>query len=657
MASELFNKILIANRGEIACRVIKSAHELGIACVAVYVAADATAQFVLQADQAYHLSSDSYLDGAGILAIAAASGAQAIHPGYGYLSENADFAQACADAGVVFIGPPVGALRTMGSKSAAKTLLGGGQIPLVPGYHGAEQHSPRLLAEAERIGYPLLIKASAGGGGKGMRIVRAAQEFEPALASCQREASASFGNGQVLLEKYLQAPRHIEIQIFADTQGHCVYLFERDCSLQRRHQKVMEEAPAPGMTEERRKQMGETAYAVARAVDYVGAGTVEFIVDSVSGAFYFMEMNTRLQVEHPVTEMITGLDLVAWQLRIASGQPLPLAQRQLAIHGHAIEARLYAEDPQRGFLPSCGTLTHWAPPACGAHVRVDSGVVAGDVITPLFDPMLAKLIVWGETRAEALRRMDRALADYQLAGVSHNLNFLRRLVNHPAFSAGMGDTGLIEREQEQLLAPEPAPSPEQLALLALGDTLALRATGPGVWNESPGWRLSGGSRRDWHYQQMERMLFVSIERQDASCWARVGDERYTIENATFDAPQLSASINGRRLRATLLRHGLQRILMVDGERLELVVVDPLATSAQRVHGSGHLKAPMPGRVVAQCVELARSVGKGTPLLIMEAMKMEHTLFAPADGQVSAYHFAPGAQVDEGVDLLDFICAD
>ncbi|MGB7479216.1 MAG: biotin carboxylase N-terminal domain-containing protein, partial [Burkholderiaceae bacterium] len=457
----MFTKILIANRGEIACRVAATARRLGIATVAVYSDADAQAKHVAVCDEAVRIgpapAKESYLLGERIIEAALATGAQAIHPGYGFLSENAGFADACAKAGLVFIGPPAAAIRAMGSKSAAKALMEKAGVPLVPGYHGEDQDPALLNREADRIGYPVLLKASAGGGGKGMRIVDKSADFREALASCQREAISSFGDDRVLVEKYLTRPRHIEIQVFADSHGDCVYLFERDCSVQRRHQKVLEEAPAPGMTEERRRAMGEAAVAAAKAVGYVGAGTVEFIANQ-DGSFYFMEMNTRLQVEHPVTEMITGTDLVEWQLRVAAGLPLPRKQEQLAIHGHAIEARVYAENPDKGFLPSIGTLRHLrtpaavefgigdaASPAAEGVVRIDSGVRAGDAISPFYDPMIAKLIVWAPSREQALAQMAQALSDYQIVGLASNIAFLKRLIESRPFSAADLDTGLIER--------------------------------------------------------------------------------------------------------------------------------------------------------------------------------------------------------------------
>ena len=453
LAQPMFDKILIANRGEIACRVIRTCRRLGIRTVAVFSDADRHARHVRMADEAIHIgaapASESYLLADRILAAAKQTGAQAVHPGYGFLSENAGFAEACAAAGIVFIGPPESAIQAMGSKSAAKALMEKAGVPLTPGYHGKEQAPEFLREQADAIGYPVLIKAVSGGGGKGMRLVEQSEDFEAALASCQREATASFGDPVVLVEKYVTQPRHIEIQVFGDSHGNVVHLFERDCSVQRRHQKVLEEAPAPGMTAERRAAMGKAATDAAKAVGYVGAGTVEFIAHQ-DGAFYFMEMNTRLQVEHPVTEMITGVDLVEWQLRVAVGQPLPLAQDQLSIHGHALEARIYAEDADKGFLPSTGPLIFLATPEPSAHVRIDSGVEQGDQISPYYDPMIAKLIVWDEDRPRALQRMQQALGEFRIVGVTANTAFLKRLVATDSFSNATLDTGLIERESAAL---------------------------------------------------------------------------------------------------------------------------------------------------------------------------------------------------------------
>ncbi|GGY06097.1 acetyl/propionyl/methylcrotonyl-CoA carboxylase subunit alpha [Paludibacterium paludis] len=654
-APALIGSILIANRGEIACRVIGTAKRLGIRTIAVYSDADENARFVRLADEAWRLgpapAAESYLRADRILDIARASGACAVHPGYGFLSENEAFADACAAAGLRFIGPPASAIAAMGSKSAAKALMSQAGVPLVPGYHGEDQDPARLEREAAAIGYPVLIKASAGGGGKGMRIVERAEDFAAALASCQREAQASFGDDRVLVEKYLEAPRHVEVQVFADTFGECVYLLERDCSVQRRHQKVLEEAPAPHLPAHVRRAMGDAACTAARAVGYVGAGTVEFIMDR-HGDFYFMEMNTRLQVEHPVTEMITGLDLVEWQIRVASGQPLPLAQSQISARGHAIEARVYAEDPERGFLPSTGTLTHLSAPACGPHVRIDTGVEENDSISPFYDPMIAKLIVWDETREAALARLARALDDYRVAGVATNLRFLGRIVRHPAFASGKVDTGLIERHQNELFAAEAPATDEELALIALAETLAGHRPGDEAWLTRRDWRLNGRRTRHLEIRIGEAIESLTLEGALPALTIEVRGRRMTARG-TLDGTMLHADLEGRKLAATYLSRGQGRTLFVGGRRVEASLIDPFAAGDGAPHGETHLKAPMPGRVVTCCAPVGARVEKGTPLMILEAMKMEHTLAAPANGVVKAFYFAPGDQVDDGADLIDF----
>ncbi|RMD01994.1 acetyl/propionyl/methylcrotonyl-CoA carboxylase subunit alpha [Aquitalea palustris] len=655
----MFKKILIANRGEIACRVIKTARQLGIATVAVYSDADADARFVKLADEAWRLgpapAAESYLKADTILDIARASGAEAIHPGYGFLSENADFAAACTAAGIAFIGPPARAIAAMGSKSAAKTLMEKASVPLVPGYHGAEQQAEFLQQQADHIGYPVLIKASAGGGGKGMRIVERSEDFAAALASCQREASASFGDDKVLVEKYLTRPRHVEIQVFADSHGQCVYLFERDCSVQRRHQKVLEEAPAPHLPAVMRQAMGEAACAAARAVGYIGAGTVEFIVDVQAngqpGAFYFMEMNTRLQVEHPVTEMITRQDLVAWQLHVAAGQPLPLRQEELKIHGHAIEARIYAEDPDKGFLPATGQLIHLQTPQESAQVRIDTGVVQGDSISPFYDPMIAKLIVWGENRDAALQQLDTALAQYQIAGVSSNIAFLRRIVQHDSFASGQVDTGLIARHQDVLLPAPAAPTAQQLALLAVAEALHTAAPYPAP----AGWRLNGVLEQSVQFRQGEQLHSVGLRYLEQGFVVTVAGQQVEVQ-ARLHGRQLQATLDGLVLCASVVRLDLQRLLFVQGERLQLEWVDPYAVTEDTVHGVTHLKAPMPGRVVTLLAKAGQTVRQGEPLLILEAMKMEHTIHAPADGVLRGFYFAAGEQVCDGDELVDFDAA-
>ena len=665
----MFDKILIANRGEIACRVARTARRMGIRTVAVYSDADTDALHVAACDEAYRLGPppprESYLDGGAVIAIARRAGAQAVHPGYGFLSENERFAAACADAGLVFIGPPPAAIAAMGSKSAAKSIMGAAGVPLVPGYHGDDQDVALLAREAARIGYPVLIKATAGGGGKGMKIVERGEDFAAALASAQREAKASFGDDRVLLERYLTSPRHIEIQVFGDAHGDAVYLFERDCSVQRRHQKVLEEAPAPGMTPERRRAMGDTAVAAAKAIGYVGAGTVEFIAEQ-DGTFYFMEMNTRLQVEHPVTEMITGIDLVEWQLRVASGERLPLRQAELAIDGHAIEARIYAEDPERGFLPSIGTLLHLRAPAAEAGVRVDTGVRGGDEISPYYDPMIAKLVCHGEDRATALRRLGEALAGYEIVGVATNVAFLRRVIAHDAFATAKLDTGLIARHHAELFPPPSPPSVHTLLAAAVAETLALVARAEAAalasgdphspWNDiDPWWPNSSRHALSFVFADGDARHAVAVRRAGKGWRAVVGEGA-----AAQVIPVTVAARDGRlvivadtaEFAATVVRDGEERHVFCDGVHARLRLVDPLAHAGlEEAHG-GHLTAPMAGTVVAVAVKAGDRVAKGAPLMILEAMKMEHTITAPAAGVVIAVNFGVGDRVKEGADLVD-----
>ncbi|WP_298439902.1 acetyl/propionyl/methylcrotonyl-CoA carboxylase subunit alpha [Geobacter sp.] len=660
----MFDAILIANRGEIACRIIRTARRLGIRTVAVYSDADAASLHVALADEAYHIgpapARESYLKGDVILGVAARSGAQAIHPGYGFLSENAEFAEACARAGIVFIGPPTAAIRAMGSKSAAKEIMEKAGVPLVPGYHGENQDPEFLRQEAERIGFPVLIKASAGGGGKGMRAVREAAEFPDLLASARREARASFGDDRVLLEKYLTRPRHVEIQVFADTHGNAVHLFERDCSIQRRHQKVLEEAPAPGMKPALREKMGEAAVAAARAIGYVGAGTVEFLLDE-DGSFYFMEMNTRLQVEHPVTEMITGQDLVAWQLAVAAGAPLPCGQKELAIGGHAIEARIYAEDPTKDFLPSIGRLAHLRPPAESAHVRIDTGVGEGGEVSIHYDPMIAKLIVWDTDRAGALRRLRKALADYQVVGVTTNIGFLGSVAAHPAFAAGDLDTGFIERHRSDLF-PDPRPASDRTLALASLDLLLRRAeeakraaaASPdphSPWHQTSGWRLNFDNHHYLHFRDGEEVVTVTVHYRPEGYLLELPGGELLVRGELDAAGDLLADLGGARVKATVVRHGATLTIMKGGQSHTLAIHDPHALSGDEEGAGGRLTAPMPGKVVAVMVEPGEKVAKGRPLMILEAMKMEHTITAPRDGLVARLNFAVGCLVSEGVELL------
>jgi 3-methylcrotonyl-CoA carboxylase alpha subunit len=661
----MFDKILIANRGEIACRVARTARRMAIRTVAVYSDADADAMHVAACDEVHRLGPapprESYLNAEAIIAIAKSSGAQAIHPGYGFLSENEEFATAVAAAGLRFIGPPPAAIRAMGSKSEAKTIMGKAGVPLTPGYHGKSQDDALLLAQADAIGYPVLIKASAGGGGKGMRIVERRDAFAAALASARREAKASFGDDTVLLEKYLQQPRHIEIQVFADTHGDCVHLFERDCSVQRRHQKVLEEAPAPGVTAERRGGMGAAAVAAAKAIGYVGAGTVEFIVTQ-DDSFYFMEMNTRLQVEHPVTEMITGLDLVEWQLRIGAGEPLPLAQEEISMRGHAIEARIYAEDPERDFLPSIGTIAYLRTPQTSAAVRIDTGVREGDAISRFYDPMIAKLIAWGEDRPSALRRLKSALADYRVVGVATNVAFLQRVVAHEAFAGARLDTGLIGRHSAALFPPPSPPSERVLALAALGELVRLR---DGAAARA---RASADPWSPWHV--LDTWWPNSDEHALALCFEAGGAEYPVRVRTRGDAVSLTVGgrdcaasvarardglrvqLDGMEIAADVVARGEDRFVFCAGESYRMRLIDRLAHSGEEEPHAGHLMAPMSGTVVAVLVKPGETVAKGAALLILEAMKMEHTITAPAAGTVSAVNYRAGDQVSEGADLID-----
>lgn len=660
----MFDKILIANRGEIACRIARSCRRLGIATVGVYSDADRDAAHVAHCDQAWRLgpapARESYLRGARIIEIALSSGAQAIHPGYGFLSENPEFAEQCAAAGIVFIGPPPEAIRAMGSKSAAKAIMAEASVPLVPGYHGEDQSPELLSTEAERIGYPVLIKASAGGGGKGMRVVENPERFAEALAAAQREARNAFGDDRMLIERYLTRPRHIEIQVFADRHGNVVHLFERDCSVQRRHQKIIEEAPAPGMVPERRAEMGAAAVAAARAIGYVGAGTVEFIAEP-DGRFYFMEMNTRLQVEHPVTEMITGRDLVEWQLRVAAGERLPLEQEQLAIAGHAFEARIYAEDPARDFLPATGRLQELRTPAENDHVRIDSGVRSGDEIGIHYDPMIAKLIVHDRDRSAALRRLALALGEFRVLGLTTNIEFLARLVDHPAFRAGEIDTGFIPRHREALF-PLPAPAPDHVLAIAVLDELlrteqrakqaASHSNDPwSPWHDVGGWRLNSDNHHTLVLRDGDREIAVTAHFRPGGFLLELpGGERHARGTLEADG-RLRCELDGRTLGAGVLRSG-QRLLIQDaGGRCTLELHDPLTAGMEKEAVDSNLTAPMPGNVVALLVASGDRVTAGQPLLVLEAMKMEHTISAPADGVVGEVHCAVGEQVREGMELL------
>jgi 3-methylcrotonyl-CoA carboxylase alpha subunit len=660
----LFKKILIANRGEIACRVAATAQRLGVRTVAVYSDADAAAQHVKACDEAVNIGGaaprDSYLQWQRILDAAKATGAQAIHPGYGFLSENEAFAQACADNGLVFIGPPASAILAMGLKAESKRLMEKAGVPLVPGYHGADQDPALLKREAERIGFPVLIKASAGGGGKGMRVVNAADEFDAALASCKREAINSFGDDAVLVERYVTKPRHIEIQVFGDTQGDCVYLFERDCSVQRRHQKVLEEAPAPGLTEARRREMGEAAVAAAKAVGYVGAGTVEFICEQ-DGRFYFMEMNTRLQVEHPVTEAITGLDLVEWQLRVASGEPLPLKQSDLRIHGHAIEARICAENPEAGFLPATGRMEVLRWPAAvrfeRGDVRVDTGVIEGDAISPFYDSMIAKLIVWGDDRAQALARLDAALAQTQIVGLQTNVAFLRRCAATTSFAGADLDTGLIERERTALFG-QPGLPLDIAAAAIVAHQLALEAltVDADPWSARDGWRMAGDAVRRFDLAEGETHHEVLLRRRHGGgMQLSVAGETIAFAAESSSPEQhlliLGEGLTTRRIAVQTYAHGEDVTVFAPQGSMTLTEIDVIAHAGEAAPSGGRLTAPMPGKLVALLVKPGDAVKAGQALAVMEAMKMEHTLSSPRDGVVSECLYAVGDQLTDGAELL------
>ncbi len=660
----MFDKILIANRGEIACRVARTCRRLGVRTVAVYSDADAGALHVAACDEAWRLgpapARDSYLRGEAILEVARRSGAQAIHPGYGFLSENAGFARACEAADVVFIGPPPAAIEAMGSKSAAKALMTEAGVPVVPGYHGEEQAAEYLAQTAAEIGYPVLIKASAGGGGKGMRRVDRPGDFAEALAAARREADAAFGDQQMLIEKYLLTPRHIEVQVFADAHGGAVHLFERDCSVQRRHQKIIEEAPAPGVEAQRRAAMGGAAVRAARAIGYRGAGTVEFIADA-DGSFYFMEMNTRLQVEHPVTEMITGQDLVEWQLRVAAGQALPASQSDLQLHGHAFEARIYAEDPDAGFLPATGRINHLRLPEESPHVRIDTGVRQGDEVSVHYDPMIAKLVVWDDSRAAALRRLRRALADFQVVGPATNVSFLAGVAAHPAFQSGGVDTGFIDSHRASLF-PEPAPASDRvLALACLSEFLRIDARAAAraaasddphsPWHATSGWVLNDDNHHTLHFRDGDRDVAVLAHYRSGAYLLELPEAEVQARGELDPQGDLRADLDGVRLTATVVRQGAELMVLTDGHGHRLLLHDPLTVGMEDEVREGSLKAPMPGTVVSISTAEGDRVTEGQPLLVLEAMKMEYTVKATTDGVVESLNVRQGEQVSEGVELL------
>ncbi|HEV7246135.1 MAG TPA: acetyl/propionyl/methylcrotonyl-CoA carboxylase subunit alpha [Shinella sp.] len=653
----MFRKILIANRGEIACRVIRTARQMGVATVAVFSDADRDALHVVMADEAIHIgpaeAAKSYLNIPAIIEAAKASGAEAVHPGYGFLSENPDFVEAVEAAGLVFIGPSASAICAMGLKDAAKALMEKAGVPVVPGYHGERQDAAFLAGEAEAMGYPVLIKARAGGGGKGMRRVERPEDFAAALESARREGESAFGDGRVLVEKYMTKPRHIEVQVFGDKHGNVVHLFERDCSLQRRHQKVIEEAPAPGMTAEMRAAMGQAAVRAAAAIGYSGAGTVEFIADVSEGLrqdrFYFMEMNTRLQVEHPVTEAITGLDLVEWQLRVAAGEPLAKRQEELSIDGWAFEARLYAENPARDFLPATGRLSVFDLPQ---DARIDSGVRAGDLITPYYDPMIAKVIVHGHTRAEALAKLETALETCRVGGVTTNAGFLARLCRLPAFAAGDVDTGLIGRAGESLLN-EPDASEEAFALAALSALGFLEASAdPDPWGHLRSFRLWGEAAQTvfLDHGDVEHALRVTAREKNRFHVEHNGITTDIAVQST-DERFVRAAFDDRVLSATVHREGTDILIFFAGHAHAFAVAEEAGHHGEAAAGGDRLSAPMPGLVRIVSAEPGARVAKGEALVTMEAMKMELVLAAPRDGVVATVPVAVGDQVAEGALLL------
>ncbi|NNG76742.1 acetyl/propionyl/methylcrotonyl-CoA carboxylase subunit alpha [Acinetobacter sp. ANC 4277] len=656
----MFEKILIANRGEIACRVIRSAKKLGIATVAVYSDADAQSQHVKLADEAIYIgespAAQSYLQINRIIQAAIDTGAQAIHPGYGFLSENDQFAEACQANNITFIGPPVAAILAMGLKATSKALMEKAGVPLTPGYHGSNQDAEFLKQQADAIGYPVLIKASAGGGGKGMRLVERSGDFLSSLASCKSEAKSSFGNDEVLIERYVINPRHIEVQVFGDSHDNYVHLFERDCSVQRRHQKVLEEAPAPLVSQDKLDAMRQAAIDAARAVDYVGAGTVEFIVEQ-DGTAYFMEMNTRLQVEHPVTEMITGVDLVEWQLRVAFGEPLPKQQDQLKIHGHAIEARVYAEEPEKGFIPAIGQISYLHYPEQNQHVRVDSGIVQGDEISTYYDPMIAKLIVWGENREAALLQMHHALGQFHVDGLGNNIAFLDRIIRCDSFKNAELDTNLIQREDEFLFKNIPSLQPELVVATALTELL-LRfsknkpASNP-VWQSETLWRVNISPSYAIKLKLDEALFQVNLSAEKEGFIAEYQSEKFHISGQLLNANTAHFSINGKQDKIAFSQNAQGLTIFKNGQSHKFGYLNQKFSSDDAQSTEGNLKAPMPGVITQVLVAANDQVKKDDVLMTLEAMKMEYSIRAPHDGIISASYFQAGDQVKAGDELVEF----
>lgn len=656
----MFEKILIANRGEIACRVIRTAKKLGIATVAVYSDADAQSQHVKLADEAIYIgespAAQSYLQVDRIIQAAKSSGAQAIHPGYGFLSENDQFALACKDNNIVFIGPPVEAILAMGLKATSKSLMEKAGVPLTPGYHGSNQDAAFLKQQADQIGYPVLIKASAGGGGKGMRLVERSEDFLSLLASCKSEARSSFGNEDVLIERYVIQPRHIEVQVFGDTHGNYVHLFERDCSVQRRHQKVLEEAPAPKMPEDKLEAMRQAAIDAARAVDYVGAGTVEFIVEQ-DGTAYFMEMNTRLQVEHPVTEMITGQDLVEWQLRVAFGEALPKQQHELQIHGHALEARVYAEEPEKGFIPAIGQISYLHYPEQNDAVRVDSGIVEGDEISTYYDPMIAKLIVWGKNREAALTQMHHALGQFHVDGLGNNIAFLDRLVLCDSFKNANLDTGLIQREEAFLLKPSAEINAELVVSAALIELLTRQAQNPvannSVWQQKSFWRLNQQNAHTVQLQRNSLTLKVQFNTQDQGFVAHYNGQQFPVQGQFIDAHTLALQLNAKQQKLAFSQNENGITLFHNGQTHSFDYIKPDYQQQDEQGAENNLTAPMPGVITQVLVAANARVKKDDVLMTLEAMKIEYSIRAPFDGIVASSYFQAGDQVKAGDELVEF----
>ncbi|MDA0339325.1 MAG: acetyl/propionyl/methylcrotonyl-CoA carboxylase subunit alpha [Proteobacteria bacterium] len=661
----MFSSLLIANRGEIACRIIRTAKRMGLRTIAVYSDADADAPHTKLADEALHIgpspAAESYLKIDRIIEAAKRSGAEAIHPGYGFLSENADFADACLATGIIFVGPPADAIRQMGHKSTAKALMVMANVPVVPGYHGEDQSEETLVLAAADVGYPVLIKAAAGGGGKGMRRVDDSEKFTKELKAARREAMSAFGDDHVLIEKFVTKPRHIEVQVFADGHGNAVHLFERDCSVQRRHQKVIEEAPAPGMPDTVRETMGHAAVAAAKAINYQGAGTVEFIVDGSKGlgeaAFYFMEMNTRLQVEHPVTELITGLDLVEWQLRVASGEPLPKAQNELSINGHAVEARLYAENPAKNFFPQTGTLTRLRFPPEGPHVRVDSGVEEGQEIPIFYDPMIAKVVAWDETREQAINRLETALRQTRLAGVNTNLAFLAAVAEHAAFRAGDVDTGFIETHKADLIPEAGLASAEILAAAVLAQ-VAERGGAPAhtgdpysPWDCANGWRMNLPGAEPFDFLDGDTARRVILHHGKYGLSLEIEGDVHPASYALEDNGDLSFVLGGTRQIVHVVDEGDAVTVLARGYAHRLERIDPSLSADDMDQAGGDIKAPLPGKITVVMVLQGDAVAKNQPLMTLEAMKMEHTMLATRDGTVTTLNIGPGDQVAEGTLLV------